>query len=141
MSAAADAGARREDAFLPVQILVVDDDAHSRRAMVRVLEHHGYSVIEASSGEAAMALLAQTHVPVDLLLTDMQMPGLSGAELVAQVRAAWPDIPVLYVSGDESFAKLAADGPPATRFLRKPFVPADLALAVEQIVLELELEA
>jgi len=136
-----DPGSPPEFLFLPVQILVVDDDAPSRRGMVRVLEQRGYSAVEAASGEEALALLEQTHVPVDLLLTDVQMPGLGGAALVARVRAVWPRMPVLYVSGDESFASLAEEGVPATRFLNKPFAPQDLAQAIEQLLVEVELGA
>jgi CheY-like chemotaxis protein len=134
-------GTAPEFLFLPVQILVVDDDARSRRGMVRVLEQRGYSAVEAASGEEALALLEQTHIPVDLVLTDVQMPGLGGEALVARVRALWPRMPVLYVSGDETFAALAEEGVPATRFLSKPFTPHDLAQAIEQLLVEVELEA
>ncbi len=136
-----DPGPAPEFLFLPVQILVVDDEAASRRAIVRVLERHGYSAVEAATGEEALALLEQTHVPVDLLLTDIEMPGLTGEALVARVRAVWPRMPVLYVSGDAAFASLADEALPATRFLSKPFAPEELAQAIEQLLVEVELEA
>jgi CheY-like chemotaxis protein len=121
--------------FFPVQVLVVDDDVTSRAAMRRVLELHGYSVIVAESAADALRLLERTHVPVDLLVTDVQMPGIMGDALAARVREAWPDMPVLFVSGEPAYARLADETGGQVRFLPKPFLPAELLEAV-QIVLE-----
>ncbi len=141
MSRATDAGPAPEFLFLPVQILVVDDDPWSRRAMVRVLEQRGYSAVEAADGDEALALLEQTHIPVDLLLTDLEMPGLGGAQLAARVRAVWPRLPVLYVSGGPGFSAAPGAAAPPSRFLAKPFTPDELARAIEQLLVEVELEA
>jgi CheY-like chemotaxis protein len=120
--------------FFPVQVLVVDDDVTTRAAMRRVLEHHGYSVIVAEAAEDALRVLERTHVPVDLLVTDVQMPGLRGDELAARVRRAWPDMPVLFVSGEPRFAALAADAAGRAQFLLKPFLPDELLEAVNQVL-------
>lgn len=116
--------------FFPVQVLVVDDDVTSRAAMRRLLEHHGYTVIVAEDAAEALRLLERTHVPVDLLVTDVQMPGMLGDALAARVREAWPELPVLFVSGEPRYASLArAEG--ATRFLQKPFLPAEFMESVQ----------
>ena len=116
--------------FVPVQVLVVDDDVTSRAAMRRLLEHRGYTVIVAEDAAEALRLLERTHVPVDLLVTDVQMPGMLGDALAARVREAWPELPVLFVSGEPRYASLGrTEG--ATRFLQKPFLPAEFMESVQ----------
>lgn len=116
--------------LFPVQVLIVDDDPDARGAMQRVLEREGYSVVVAADGVQALRLLEGTHVPVDLLVTDVQMPGLLGDALAVQVRQSWPDLPVLYVSGEPRFATLPSITGGRSRFLLKPFGPAELLDAV-----------
>jgi two-component system cell cycle sensor histidine kinase/response regulator CckA len=120
--------------FFPVQVLVVDDDVTSRAAMRRVLEHQGYTVIVAEDADAALRLLERTHVPVDLLVTDIQMPGMTGDALALQVRQAWPELPVLFVSGDPRNAVLPATVGGASLFLAKPFLPTELLEAVAAVL-------
>jgi two-component system, cell cycle sensor histidine kinase and response regulator CckA len=117
-----------------VQVLVVDDDSLARRAITRTLAAAGYAVVEAAGGSEALQLLESTHIPVDLLVTDVQMPGVMGYDLVERIRRAAPALPVLYVSGEWSFGSLAGPGDPATRFLPKPFTPAELLERVGQLV-------
>jgi len=118
--------------FFPVQVLVVDDDVTSRAAMRRVLEHQGYSVIVAEDALDALRMLERTHVPVDLLVTDVQMPGMNGDVLVARVRESWPDLPVVYVSGEPSNARLVQQTGGVVHFLAKPFLPAELLETVRE---------
>ena len=120
--------------FYPVQVLVVDDDVTTRAAMRRVLEHQGYSVIVAEDAVEALRVLQSTHVPVDLLVTDVQMPGMRGDTLALRVRESWPDLPVLFVSGEPSFASLAEQIPGQARFLEKPFLPAELIELVQGLL-------
>jgi CheY-like chemotaxis protein len=117
-----------------VQVLVVDDDASSRRAMTRTLAASGYSVVEATDGADALRLLEETHIPVDLLVTDVQMPELMGFQLVERAREAAPGLPVLYVSGELTFGSLAAPGAPFTLFLSKPFTPGELLERVGELI-------
>ncbi len=112
--------------FFPVQVLVVDDDVTSRAAMRRVLEHQGYSVIVAEDALDALRMLERTHVPVDLLVTDVQMPGMTGDVLVARVRESWPDLPVVYVSGEPRNVRLVQETSGDVQFLAKPFLPHEL---------------
>ena len=120
--------------FFPVQVLVVDDDVTARAAIRRVLERQGYTVIVAENGAEALRLLARTHVPVDLLVTDVQMPGIPGDQLALKVRDAWPDLPVLFVSGEPRNADLAGQVGGRASFLPKPFLPAELVGAVEAVL-------
>lgn len=120
--------------LFPVQVLVVDDDASARAAFQRVLEREGYSVIAAADGSEALQLLRRTHVPVDLLVTDVQMPGMLGDALVMEVRQAWPELPVLFISGEPSFAGLPQAAGGRSQFLLKPFGPDELAQSVAALL-------
>ena len=120
--------------FFPVQVLVVDDDVVTRASIRRVLERQGYTTIVAEDAEDALRVLEQTHVPVDLLVTDVQMPGMSGDRMAARVRESWPDLPVLFVSGDERNAALATSAGGRARFLAKPFLPVELSDAVQLVL-------
>ncbi len=122
--------------FFPVQILVVDDDVTARAAMRRLLEHQGYSVIVAEDGVDALRLLERTHVPVDMLVSDIQMPGMNGDQLAERVRESWPELPVIFVSGEIRNAGLADKAGGRTRFVLKPFLPVELLEAV-RVTLEL----
>lgn len=112
--------------LFPVQVLIVDDDPDARGAMQHALERQGYSVVIAVNGTDALRLLESTHVPVDLLVTDVQMPGLLGDALVLQVRQSWPELPVLFVSGDSRFGTLPDIIGGRCRFLLKPFGTVEL---------------
>jgi two-component system, cell cycle sensor histidine kinase and response regulator CckA len=120
--------------FFPVQVLVVDDDVTARAATRRALEHQGYSVIVAEDALDGLRMLERTHVPVDLLITDVRMPGMHGDALVVRVREAWPELPVLYVSGEPRHARLVGETGGRVQFLAKPFLPAELLESVREIL-------
>jgi DNA-binding response OmpR family regulator len=82
---------------VPVTILTVDDDPDVRQFANTVLAEAGFRVLEAVSGEAALLLLDE-EPGIDLLLTDIVMPGLSGLDLARQARHRWPDMKVLFAS-------------------------------------------
>jgi CheY-like chemotaxis protein len=97
----------RENAATPMAsapqestILVVEDDEAVRSLVREVLDHHGYRVIEAEHGEAALAVWETYSEEIDLLLTDMVMPGtINGLELSFRLLAKRPDLKVIYTSG------------------------------------------
>src|SRR5262245_26475473 len=120
--------------LFPVQVLIVDDDPDARGAMERVLERQGYSVVAAGSGSEALKLLGGTHVPVDLLVTDVQMPGILGDALVSQVRRSWPELPVLFVSGEPRYSGLPEEAGGRSQFLLKPFNQEELLVAVLRLL-------
>jgi signal transduction histidine kinase/ActR/RegA family two-component response regulator len=110
------------------RILVVDDDPDVRWMTAEYLREVGHDVGEAGSGRSALSIL-EGGDPYDLLVIDLAMPGLSGAETVRLARRACPDLKVLFCTGYVDIARFAAEmcGDP---LLRKPFAPGALAEAV-----------
>jgi PAS domain S-box-containing protein len=109
-------------------VLLVEDEEPVRRVAARTLERAGYRVLAVADGEDALRIAAATP-RIDLLLTDVVMPGMSGTRLADHLRAARPALPVLYMSGfsrdlPESLA------PPPGALLQKPFTPELLAARV-----------
>ena len=100
---------------------------------------HGYEIVEASDGESALAL-ADIH-DIQLLLTDVMMPGMLGPSLAAEVRRRHPNIPVMFMSGHSE--EIVRDGllDPATPFLAKPFTPAQLASKVRETLDHIKLSS
>jgi CheY-like chemotaxis protein len=114
-------------------VLVVDDEAPIRTIARRALEQAGYEVLEASNGRAAIHLVAQAPA-IDLLIADLNMPGLGGNEMVRRIRATRPDLKVLYVSG---FIGRVMDARPlweGEAFLNKPFTNDGLREAVSLLL-------
>lgn len=95
-------------------ILCVDDEENQLAVRKLVLESKGYAVLTAPSGQQALALLAQ-H-PVDLVLSDHLMPGLTGAELARQIKAEKPELPVILIS---AVNEMPADAANADLFMSK----------------------
>lgn len=114
-------------------ILVVDDELTVRDYACRALSRSGHVVLPADGGEAALAIAAET-AELDVVVSDIVMPGLDGPSLVRALRADRPDLPVVFVSGytDERLHGLTLDE--RTRFLPKPFGPAELRTAIEAVV-------
>jgi two-component system, cell cycle sensor histidine kinase and response regulator CckA len=111
----------RVNAETPVEatILVVDDESALRHAVVELLRVSGYIVLEAESALDALEL-AEKHSGIDILLTDIVMPGCRGPELARRVSAIHSRIAVIYMSGyAEGFQE--AELPPGAIFLQKPF--------------------
>ena len=115
-------------------VLLVEDEGAVRRLMGTVLEEHGYQVLQASNGDDALALFESRPEPVEILVSDVVMPGMDGPTLAARLREKRPSLRVLLVSGHprdrwpEGLEEL-----PRTAFLRKPFGVRELALAVGQL--------
>src|ERR1700735_2637794 len=122
----------------PSKILLVDDDADVRSLTRTFLEHEGYSVF--SSGDAERAAQIFRSLPqIDLLVTDLYMPGRSGMELGLELKAIRRDLPVLMISGEileeGQEESLKAEG---WSFLAKPFRLPDLLAAVHRILAPVE---
>jgi two-component system cell cycle sensor histidine kinase/response regulator CckA len=118
-----------------VTILVVEDEDLVRRATARVLRKAGYQVLIASDGTEALALVATHEGTIDLLLSDVVMPSISGTVLAARMLALRPKLRVLLVSGYTSDAVVDPDAPdPRIRFLGKPFSDVTLAAAVRALL-------
>ena len=114
-------------------ILLVEDEEELRRLAVRELDRRGYAVVVAAEGAEALEVARSLDGRIDLLVTDVVMPGMSGIELAATVKELWPQMPVLFVSGhlDEGSVgrnPMAADAD----LLAKPFTPHQLGQRVRQ---------
>jgi PAS domain S-box-containing protein len=116
-------------------VLLVEDEEAVRALAARALANAGHAVLEASGGDQALAILAERGDDIELLLTDVVMPGLSGRDLADQVRAAYPGMPVLFMSGyspdDVVRRGLLYQG---AAFLQKPFTPDRLASKVREVL-------
>ena len=113
------------------RVLVVDDDDLVRRTFARVLSHHGCTVITAPHGHQAIELLADGDF--DVIVSDVQMPDISGIELLRQVRSHDLELPVILVTGAPTVATAAqAVDYGATKYLSKPVEPSSLIDAVER---------
>jgi signal transduction histidine kinase/CheY-like chemotaxis protein len=116
-------------------ILLVEDQTEVRAVARAALMRHGYRVLEASGGEEALGIVARHGRDIDLLLTDVVMPAMSGPELAAQIHQRYPDLRVLYASGytDDAMGRhgvLDAD----VAFIQKPFTPQQLLRKVRDIL-------
>lgn len=114
-------------------VLVVDDEAPIRVVQRRVLEDDGYCVLEAADGAQGVELLAG-EVHLDLLIADLDMPVLSGDEMVRCIRLARPDLRVLYVTGHIDRLMDARPLWEGEAFLEKPFSGAGLREAVSLLL-------
>ncbi|WP_146205890.1 response regulator [Azospirillum sp. TSH58] len=111
----------------PATILLVEDEALVRMATATVLEHAGFRIMEASSGPDALDVFAR-EPEVDLVLTDYAMPGMTGLELVRELRARRPGLPVLMVTGYAEIQRASAlDGLP---ILQKPYQADELVARI-----------
>jgi CheY-like chemotaxis protein len=114
-------------------VLVVEDEESVRRLLVQVLRTRGYQVLEACDGEAALALFAERGNAIQLVLTDVIMPKMSGTDLARRLLGLRPDLPMVLMSGYPDDHLSGAGGLPAgLRFLRKPLLPEALATAVRE---------
>lgn len=116
-------------------ILVVEDDDAVRRMTREFLKIHGYTVVEARSAAVAIQLMETQSDQIDLVLTDVLMPGMKGRELVTQLITLRPDLKVLYMSAyTEDAAINIGVLNPGTEFIEKPFGPDDLAAKVRDVL-------
>jgi CheY-like chemotaxis protein/HPt (histidine-containing phosphotransfer) domain-containing protein len=112
----------------PTRVLVVDDDPLSRELLSVLLDSEGYAVQSADSGEAALALLHQGGLTPDLVLTDVQMPGTTGASLAGKLRQACGPATILLAMSGSQPAK--AETSKFDGFLMKPFRMQEVAAAL-----------
>jgi two-component system, cell cycle sensor histidine kinase and response regulator CckA len=116
-------------------ILIVEDDSSLRWLTGQILMQFGYTVLEAADASQALALAQKCGGDIDLLLTDVVMPGLNGRQLARQVRQRHPHVEVLLMSGYAAEITAEQDGNElALPFLEKPFTPEDLGLKVREVL-------
>ena len=116
-------------------VLLVEDEESVRQLVRETLEAKGYKVLEAENGEVALHLTNEFHDPIDMLITDVVMPGMSGRELSARLCASHPHTKVLFLSGYTEDA-IVHEGvlEAGTAFLQKPFTLQALARKVREVL-------
>ena len=107
-------------------ITVVDDNPAILKLAAKVLRIQGYRVLEAGCGAEALDVAERHDKPVDLLLTDIDMPGIDGVSLSREVRERWPETKVVFMSGGAT-----PDSVGGEPFLSKPFALHELVAVVE----------
>jgi CheY-like chemotaxis protein len=115
------------------RVLFVEDEPAVRRLGMRILEQAGYRVFEAHDGQEAITLMEQQTTPVDVVVSDVIMPNMGGAELARRLRATRPDLPILFVSGhpEDRAGAVAIDG---AELLRKPFTAEALLQRLRELL-------
>ena len=130
---------KAEDVLPPrregVTVLVVEDDSVMRRLTRKMLEEHGYEVVEAEDGNAALAAIASADGKIDLTLTDVVMKGMTGPDLVLKLIESYPQMKVVYMSGytGELVTNQSGNG---MRLLEKPFTRASLLQTLDRALNE-----
>lgn len=116
-------------------ILLVEDEDAVRSFSARALENKGYNVFEANSGEAALEILQQDDIVIDLVITDVVMPRMDGPTLVKKLHETHSDLKVIFISGytEDSFRK-SLDVNSTIEFLPKPFSLKQLASKVKEVL-------
>lgn len=113
-------------------ILVADDEDPIRLVIIKVLSRAGHTVLEAKHGAEALRVTAAHDGKIDLLITDLYMPGMRGTEIAEQIGESHPETRVLYMSGfeDEDIERSGVHA--GASFLPKPFTLDQLSAAVEE---------
>lgn len=114
-------------------MLLVDDDQQVRELIRMMLEHAGHRVVQAESGEDAINQFSAIE-SVDLLVSDLQMPGMSGLELFDRLIERRPSLRVLFISGAASATDLATIARKRAVLLEKPFSAEMLANKVREVL-------
>jgi two-component system, cell cycle sensor histidine kinase and response regulator CckA len=114
----------------PPTVLVVEDEESVRRMCARVLEGEGYRVLTAGDGLQALDLLESDGADIQLVITDLQMPRMSGLQLSARLASSRTALPVMFISGYN------LERPTDRRILAKPFKPSDLVAVVQSMLAE-----
>jgi two-component system cell cycle sensor histidine kinase/response regulator CckA len=114
-------------------VLVVEDEEAVRRLIRTALELNGYRVLIAPDGVEALKLISSQTGPLDLVITDLAMPGMNGTELARKVKERLPAIEVLYISGYAEELRQSGEIDEA-HFLQKPFTPKALSRKVREML-------
>jgi two-component system response regulator (stage 0 sporulation protein F) len=114
-------------------ILIVDDEEGLREGLSKLLEDEGYVVFSAESAERALEILGQSHI--DLVLTDMRMPGMNGIELLKKIRERYGNVGVIILTGYgqiETYIEAMNFG--AIEYVSKPFKVNELKFIVNKVL-------
>ena len=115
-------------------VLVVDDHEPTRQTIARMLEAGGFTVRTAENGIDALDRLSRESDEIDIVLSDVTMPGMNGIDLSYQIRETYPRLPVAIVSGDVSELERSIIGRADVPFIKKPFHAESLYSAVREAI-------
>jgi two-component system cell cycle sensor histidine kinase/response regulator CckA len=118
-------------------VLVVDDEEGLRTLVCRTLRAEGYGTLEAAHGAEALEVMekAEAAEPVDLVVTDVVMPGMDGRELGRRLTQRWPTLPILYISAYDVNDIFRRGSPRSSApFLQKPFPAEGLITTIQQLL-------
>jgi two-component system, cell cycle sensor histidine kinase and response regulator CckA len=115
-------------------ILLVEDHDAVRKLVTELLEVDGYAVLAAGDSAEAIEIAEQRHGAIDLLLTDVVLPGVNGHELAELLVARHPGLKVLFTSGYPAQTGVGNLGDERVAFIQKPYLPNDLARAVREVL-------
>jgi two-component system cell cycle sensor histidine kinase/response regulator CckA len=116
-------------------ILLVEDDVTTLLVLRKMLERLGYTVLIADDGAKGARIYEQNQAKIDILLTDIMMPGLNGRKLAERVRASRPNLPILFISGFVDAASIG-DVLTGSAFLSKPIAQDRLAREIGKLMKE-----
>ena len=123
-------------AFQKLSILLVDDEAFAQKLATTVLRQIGVkTVVVAKSGHEALKVLAEPHQKFDLVISDWNMPEMTGLNLLKKVRETWPEMPFIMLTGKTTgdFV-LAAKENGVNGYIAKPFAPAQLTAKIAAVL-------
>ena len=127
----------REEAPVGTEtILLVEDEREVREVAREFLQISGYKVLEAKDGAEALAVAESHRNEIDLVITDMIMPGMTGLELAAHIREVLPETRLIFMSGYADYASEKPSGDAKSVTLQKPFSRTQLTQAVRQILMD-----
>ena len=115
-------------------VLLVEDETGVRRLSKRILDNAGYRVLEAANGDEAEIVFERNADAIDLVVTDVVMPGCGGPELLSRLHARAPDLRVLYMSGYTSHSSVIRAGIDPYLLVQKPFTAAQLVQQVREVL-------
>jgi len=116
-------------------VLVVDDEEGLRTLVCRTLRAEGYDTLEAAHGAEALEVIEKAAEPVDLVVTDVVMPGMDGRELGRRLAQRWPTLPILYISAYDVNDIFRRGSPRLSApFLQKPFPAEGLITTVQELL-------
>lgn len=119
----------------PTTVLLVEDDARVRKWVHGELEKIGFNLLEAADGADALVIAELHRGPIDVVVTDVVMPRVTGPELVKALRALRPDAAVLYISGyPEAFIRANTSLPSDENYLQKPFKMRTLIAMITELL-------
>lgn len=131
-------GEAAQTAVRPLEqvVLLAEDEAAVRTFVKTILQREGYQVLEAADGSGAVALARKVNGAIDLLVTDIKMPGMNGLALAEALKEMRPGVPVVYMSGysDETDSNALHRPGEGSVFIAKPFLPQTLMDAVRLLL-------